>query len=120
MNRIWVVYRAPAFNSLRMMSSSPFSESKCGHLRLAVKVNPKSSPQGIVGVHNGHLVVRISAPAVDGKANSALVAFLAKKLGVKKTKVLLVSGEKSRTKVLEFPGVELTQAREILGIPADQ
>jgi uncharacterized protein (TIGR00251 family) len=94
----------------------PFSESKKGHLRLSVKVKPKSSPQGVVGVRNGQLVIRISAPAVDGKANNALVAFLSKKLGVKKTKVLLVSGEKSRTKLLEIPGVRLQEAREKLGI----
>jgi len=88
-------------------------------LRLAVKVKPRSSPQGIMGVHDDQLVVRITAPAVDGKANSALVAFFAKLLGIKKTKVLLVSGEKSRTKVLELSGISLDEARSKLGIEED-
>lgn len=88
-------------------------------MRLAVKVKPRSSPQGIMGVHDDQLVVRITAPAVDGKANSALVAFFAKLLGIKKTKVLLVSGEKSRTKVLELSGISLDEARSKLGIEED-
>ena len=94
----------------------PLSLSKKGKLRLAVKVKPRSSPQGVMGIHDHHLVVRIAAPAVDGKANSALVAYLSKLLGIKKTKVLLVSGEKSRTKVLELSGVGLDEARDKLGI----
>ena len=97
----------------------PFSLSKNGHLRLSVKVKPKSSPQGVVGIHNDQLVIRIAAPAVDGKANNALVAFLSKLLGIKKTKVLLVSGEKSRSKLLELTGVRLQDAREKLGLPND-
>jgi len=72
-----------------------------------------------MGVHDDQLVVRITAPAVDGKANSALVAFFAKLLGIKKTKVLLVSGEKSRTKVLELSGISLDEARSKLGIEED-
>lgn len=88
-------------------------------MRLAVKVKPRSSPQGVMGVHDDQLVVRITAPAVDGKANSALVAFFAKLLGIKKTKVLLVSGEKSRTKVLELSGISLDEARTKLGIEED-
>ena len=88
-------------------------------MRLAVKVKPRSSPQGIMGVHDDQLVVRITAPAVDGKAHSALVAFFAKLLGIKKTKVLLVSGEKSRTKVLELSGISLDEARSKLGIEED-
>lgn len=97
----------------------PLSPSNKGNLRLAVKVKPRSSPQGVVGVHDDHLVVRITAPAVDGKANYALVAFFAKLLGIKKTKVLLVSGEKSRTKVLELSGVSMDEARTKLGIEED-
>ena len=94
----------------------PFSHSKKGQLRISVKVKPKSSPQGVVGIRDNQLVIRISAPAVDGQANNALVAFLSKKLGLKKTKVLLVNGEKSRSKLLELTGVCLQDAREKLGL----
>ena len=94
----------------------PLSLSTSGRVRLAVKVKPKSSPQGITGVHNGELVMRISAPALDNKANFALVAFLAKKLGIKKTEVLLVNGEKSRSKLLELSGLSLAEASTRLNL----
>lgn len=98
------------------MNGLPLSISGKGRLRLAVKVKPRSSPQGIVGVQNQRLVLRLSAPAVDGKANHALVSFLAKKLRIKKTEVLLVNGEKSRSKLLELSGLTLAEARDKLGI----
>lgn len=67
-----------------------------------------------MGVHDGCLVIRLSAPAVDGKANAALVAYLSKLLRIKKTEVLLVSGEKSRTKLLELAGVSFVEAQQRL------
>ena len=94
----------------------PLSLSRSGRVRLAVKVKPKSSPQGITGVHNGELVIRLSVPALDNKANFALVAFLAKKLGIKKTEVLLVNGEKSRSKLLELSGLSLAEASTRLNL----
>lgn len=98
----------------------PLSETKAGRIRLAVKVKPKSSPQGLVGRRDGHLVIRLTAPAVDGQANFALVALLAKLLRIKKTEVLLVNGEKSRTKLLELSGLSLEQARERLGLNSEE
>lgn len=94
----------------------PLSCSKNGRIRLSIKVKPKSSPQGIVGVRDDKLVIRISAPALDGKANHALVVFLAKKLRIKKTEVLLVNGEKSRSKLLELSGLTLLEAKTRLGL----
>lgn len=63
-----------------------------------------------MGVRNNELVIRIPAPALDNKANFALVAFLAKLLGIKKTEVLLVNGEKSRSKLLELSGLTQQEA----------
>ena len=96
----------------------PLKETKSGRLRLAVKVKPKSSPQGIDGIREEHLLIRLSAAAVDGKANFALVSFLSKLLRIKKTEVLLVNGEKSRTKLLELNGISLSEARIKLGLEA--
>ena len=87
---------------------SPLKNGTNGRLQLAVKVNPKSSPQGIVGVRAGRLLIRLNAPALDGKANFSLVSFLAKTLRIKKTEVLLVSGEKSRAKLLELAGISFS------------
>lgn len=98
------------------MEERPLSVSKSGRLRLAVRVQPKSSPQGCVGLRNGRLLIRLSAPAVDGQANFALVAFLAKLLRIKKTEVLLVSGEKSRSKLLELSGLSFSEAQSKLNL----
>lgn len=67
-------------------------------------------------MRDGRLLIRLNAPALDGKANYSLVAFLSKTLRIKKTEVLLVSGEKSRAKLLELAGISLHDARHKLGL----
>ncbi len=94
----------------------PLSELKNGRLRLAVKLTPRSKKQGLAGTQGGRLLIRLAAPPVDGKANAALVAYLAKLLGIRKTQVLLCSGEKSRQKILELEGVEFSTAHQRLGL----
>lgn len=94
----------------------PLSETSRGRLRLALKLFPRNRKEGVEGVHDGRLHIKLTAPAVDGKANAALVAFLARLLEVKKTQVLLVSGEKARLKIVEIEGCDLQRARARLGL----
>jgi hypothetical protein len=94
----------------------PLVQASGGRLRLALKLFPKARKEGLDGVHDGRLHIKLAAPAVDGKANAALVAFLARLLSVKKTQVLLVSGEKARQKIVEIEGCDLMQARIRLGL----
>jgi uncharacterized protein (TIGR00251 family) len=67
-------------------------------LVLSLKVQPKASRDELAGPLGDALKVRITAPPVDGKANSHLVRFLAKTFGVPRGNVILESGEASRTK----------------------
>jgi uncharacterized protein (TIGR00251 family) len=67
-------------------------------LTLEVLVQPKSSRDEIVGFQDGRLRIRITAPPEGGKANEHLRAFLAKKMGISKSQVEIVYGEKSRNK----------------------
>jgi uncharacterized protein (TIGR00251 family) len=97
----------------------PLSVTGRGRLRLALKLSPRSKKEGVEGVQDGRLHIKLTAPAVDGKANAALVAFLARLLEVKKTQVLLVTGEKARLKVVEIEGCDLSQARARLGLEPD-
>jgi uncharacterized protein (TIGR00251 family) len=53
-----------------------------------------------VGIHDGRLRIRLAAPAVENKANKALVAFVAETLGLRTAKVTLASGETGRRKRL--------------------
>lgn len=52
------------------------------------------------------LKVKLAAPPVDGKANKALISFLAKSLGFSKAEISIKCGEKNRSKVVEFSGCE--------------
>ena len=54
---------------------------------------------------------------MDGAANSHVIEFFAKKLGVQKSKITIVSGEKSRHKTLRVDGVSLAEAVDLFGIP---
>lgn len=98
----------------------PLSELQNGRLRLAVKLTPRSKTQGLAGVQGDRLLIRLAAPPVDGKANMALVAYLAKLLGIRKTQVLISSGEKSRQKILELDGVNYSQACQLLGLTSPE
>ncbi len=82
-------------------------------LRLDVYVQPRASRSEIVGEHDGALRVRLAAPPVDNAANEALVALLAKALGVAKRDIRVVTGATSRRKVVEVSGVT---AEELLGL----
>jgi hypothetical protein len=76
-----------------------------GKASLRVHVNPRSSRNQVTGWHDGILSVKLTAPPVEGAANKACVEFLANLLGVRKSQVVLISGDKSREKVFEIAGV---------------
>lgn len=70
-------------------------------MRIRVKVIPNSKKNEIKGFKEGILYIKISASPIKGKANEELVDFLQKKFGVKGIKI--VTGEKSRLKMLDIP-----------------
>lgn len=68
-------------------------------LFLNIHVQPRASQDEIIGPHGtDSLKIRITAPPVDGKANSHLIKFLAKSFGVAKSHVELISGASGRDK----------------------
>ena len=83
-------------------------------VRIDVLVKPRASKDSIEGWKEGALIIRLSAPPVEGSANRALVKLLAGKIGIAKGKVRIVSGERSRTKVVEIEGVSAGELRERL------
>jgi uncharacterized protein YggU (UPF0235/DUF167 family) len=68
-----------------------------------VRVRPGASRTVVGGSHDGALVIRVGARAVDGQATAAALQALAKALGVPRRSVVLVTGATSRTKVVEVP-----------------
>lgn len=88
-----------------------------GGVQFAVRVQPGARREGVVGQYGDAVKIAISAPAVDGKANEALVRCVAALAGVPRASVAIVAGATSRTKVLRIEGItspELLRALAIL------
>ena len=77
--------------------------------RLSVYVQPRASKNEIVGLHDGCLRVRLTAPPVEGAANEALVRLIAARLGLSRRQVTVVVGSSGRRKILEIDGVTEAQ-----------
>lgn len=77
-----------------------------GSALLHLHIQPGAKSSEVVGLHGEALKLRLAAPPVDGKANAALLAFLAERLGVGKAALELVRGETSRQKTVKALGVK--------------
>lgn len=75
-----------------------------GCITLTLHIQPGAKKTEFAGLHGDALKIRLAAPPVDGKANEALLKFVAETLGMAKTAVSLKSGHTSRRKVLEVKG----------------
>lgn len=87
------------------------------HADLAVRLQPRAKRDEILGERAGAVVIRITAPPVDGRANAALCALIAKRAGVPKTSVEVVRGQTSRDKVVRVHGIDDEALRSALGVP---
>ncbi len=83
--------------------------------RVSLKVVPGASKSELAGKHGDAIKIRLAAPPLDGKANAALVVFLADKLGVAKSAVRVVTGDTSRLKLVEVDGIESAELARRLG-----
>ena len=83
-------------------------------VEIDVRVIPRAGRSAIAGERDGRLLVRLSAPPVDGAANQALIELFSKLFDRPKRDVRLVSGERSRAKRVAVDGVSAGQARERL------
>jgi len=75
-------------------------------MRITVQVRPGSTHPGVGGGHDGALVVRVRARAVDGQATAAALAAVAAAFGVRHRAVTLVAGASSRTKIVDVAGAD--------------
>jgi uncharacterized protein (TIGR00251 family) len=81
---------------------------------VAIRLQPRAKREEVVGERAGAIVIRVTAPPVDGKANAALCAFIAKAAGVSASSVDVVRGQTSRDKVVRVDGVTLQALRAAL------
>lgn len=75
-----------------------------GRITLTLHIQPGAKKTEFAGLHGGALKIRLAAPPVDGKANEALIRFVADTLALPKSAVCLKSGQTARRKVLEVTG----------------
>ncbi len=81
---------------------------------LHVRLQPRASADAIAGERDGRLVVRVTAPPVDGRANEALCRLLAGALGVAPSSVSVIRGHTAREKTVRVEGIDDERARAAL------
>jgi uncharacterized protein (TIGR00251 family) len=79
-----------------------------------VHVVPNAKIDKVVGEHGGAIKIKLRAPAVEGKANAALIAFLAERLKVPARTIILLRGQKSRDKLVRIDGLNEEDIRRRL------
>jgi hypothetical protein len=80
---------------------------------LTIRVTPRARKTGFGGVlEDGTIRIRVAAPPVEGKANAALIRFLAKVLDVRKNRIEIVAGEKGLDKIISILDLTAQEAEE--------
>jgi uncharacterized protein len=85
-------------------------------IRIDVYVQPRASKTAVAGMHDGAMRIRLAAPPVDGAANAALIAFVAERIGIAKSRVRVVAGLTSRRKIVEIDGVDRAAVGRLLAV----
>lgn len=85
------------------------------NLLLEVQIQTKSSKNKILGEHNGRLKIAINSPPIDGRANKALIDFLAKELKVPKTKIKIIKGLRNKCKSIAISDASNLKLKIITG-----
>jgi uncharacterized protein (TIGR00251 family) len=83
---------------------------------LRLRVQPRASSERLEGLREGYVRLRLTAPPVEGAANAACIAFLAKTLGISRVQLHLQAGVKSRHKLVHITGLTPAQVASALGL----
>jgi uncharacterized protein (TIGR00251 family) len=79
-----------------------------GGVKIAVQITPNAKRSEVLGVFDGALKIKLQAQPIEGKANEALVKYLAGALGVSRSSVAITHGHTSKRKLLEVASAALT------------
>jgi uncharacterized protein len=83
---------------------------------LAVRVHPGAKRDAITGTHDGALKISLTTPPTDGRANDALIAFLAEHLKLHRASITLLTGATSRSKTLRIAGKSAAEVQAALSV----
>jgi len=92
-----------------------YAEDHADGCTLVVRVHPGARKNAVTGVHDDALKISLTTPPVDGRANEALIAFLAVSLRLPKARIGIVMGAASRSKTLRITGKSAAEIRAALG-----
>ncbi|HEX4577333.1 MAG TPA: DUF167 domain-containing protein [Edaphobacter sp.] len=81
-----------------------FAQDVADGCTLSVRVHPGARKNAVTGIHADAVKIALTAPPVDGKANEALIAFLAETLRLPRARIVIVSGITSREKMVRITG----------------
>ena len=102
-----------------MTDAAEFARDVSDGCTLSVRVHPGAKRDAVTGLHAGAVKIALNAPPVDGKANDALIAFVAKQLRLPRSKVALVAGASSRNKTLRVIGKSAAEVQAALSPDQD-
>lgn len=81
---------------------------------LAVRVHPGARKNDVAGIHAGAVKISLTTPPVDGRANEALIAFIADLLWVQRARIAILSGATGRMKVLRITAKSAAEVQAAL------
>jgi uncharacterized protein len=102
----------PGGSNERRIASSEAMSSRSAVI--PVRVKPRSPVAKLAGVRGGRLLIQVSAPPLDGKANEAVCRLLAGALGVARGRVQVLAGERNRDKLIRIDGLAPGEAARAL------
>jgi uncharacterized protein YggU (UPF0235/DUF167 family) len=85
--------------------------------RIPVRVVPRARRDELAGERDGALLVRVTAPPVEGRANAAVEKLLARSLRIAPSRVVVARGGRSPAKLVRVEGIDEAEARRRLGLP---
>ncbi|OGP91949.1 MAG: hypothetical protein A2Z19_05945 [Deltaproteobacteria bacterium RBG_16_54_18] len=97
--------------------SKDYSSPDGTYVTLKIHLHPRAAHEEINGLRGDSVKVRVTAPALEDKANAALKKFVAKKLKIAVSHVEIIAGHHSREKLLRISGVTKAEVEKAFGIP---
>lgn len=97
-----------------MSAEEQFARDLPDGCTVSVRVHPGAKKDAVTGVHAGAIKIALNAPPIDGRANDALIAFLAERLRLPRSRISLVSGGSSRSKLLRIEGKSAAEVQAAL------
>jgi uncharacterized protein (TIGR00251 family) len=97
-----------------MSAANDFVRDAPDGCTITVRVQPGAKRDAVIGLHGEAVKIALNAPPIEGRANEALIEFVAEKLNLHRTRVALIAGTTSRSKVLRVTGKSAAEVRAAL------